>query len=477
MGTPVTTFDGQYILSNSNVGTSSGTFTVFQYNETSEILEEVYAYTNDTFAFGEIGFYHNPVQGFISEDEDDTTNINDMFLWNFGIPHDEDTVVGQMFGFQLPVNPDDPLAVETVGIEGQYYSQPPPVLSNGGLDMYWSMPESETHCWFGSEGTDVFNGKASKIISEDEFQRELMSAESEPILSSGSNPIVYGTTASNQIYMATNKCKDVEFITLSTSSPIKSNLLLTSDDKFLFYATVEGTLVRLDASNLEELWKVTIGTSVVGDIAITRDGSYVIVADSAGTVRAYLVREIPDTQPPTKSPITRPPVTATPTEQEIIVTEMPTIPAIPPIKTISPTTVSEALAIGADPGFVSPIFNDDDFVFGNAPTAMIVDTNATIAPTMNGTMSYTSENGTEIDEPRTVNFTAPQASSVDPTMSPEIDVVSPAPVTSADKGINAQNNAPNSSDERSSGCKSSMHPSLVLSVLSPIVIFVFFNNL
>lgn len=304
VGTPVTTKDGKYILITYNVGGATGYFSVF---DTTSPTEPVYTYTmsNGTEPFGAIGYYWGPGEGYFPGGE---TNTNDVFIWALDNNLQNETVgVGQVFAFQLPE-----FNVTLVGGERLWQSPLPPIITNGGISMYWAVSKSEQRCWNGEAGRARFDfTQGGETVTFDRGLPRSAAALAPPTLSSAAiEPFVVGPTASNQLFRLPFDYSGTP-VTTATNGVVSSRVLISKDDLYVYYATPnpDNTLYQLDAATFDVIWNITFPNGISGDIAQSLNGDTIFVADIVGSVYAYKVANAPVaniTQAPTNPPVATP---------------------------------------------------------------------------------------------------------------------------------------------------------------------------
>ena len=353
-GTPVTTEDCQFVMATHNVDGSKGFFSVFSYAAESEPL---LTYEHPVIAnepFSALGYYWSPIQGNYPGGEG---NTNDVFIWSFDTNLNlNNATVGteQIFGFQLPTNPNSPLNVTEIPGDRDYQARTAPVLTDGGLSMYWSVSRSKVYAWVGDgNGRTDFstNGVGSYSL-----QRATMPFSAPPLttpsLSNGNatDGFVVGTSAVNEIWRGDRNFSSAA-VTASTVGLITSRLLVSPDNMFVYYASPmpDASLYQVSSTDLSQSWKITLTGGVVGDIAQTKNGARIIVADQAGSISAFAVA----TADEALMPVSAPPVAPTaPTVSAPVPASGPTVTMGPsetsgPSSTSSPSTTRSPTTPGA----------------------------------------------------------------------------------------------------------------------------------
>ena len=327
-GAPVTTEDCQYVLATHNVDGSKGFFSVFEFSDPSAPALTYEHPFIDNEPFGAVGYYWSPVQGNFPGGE---LNTNDVFIWSFDTNLNlNNASVGtpQFFGFQLPTNPLSTLNVTLIDGNRDYQAKTAPVITDEGLSMYWSVSRSKVYGWVGdgSGRTDfTTNG-----VNNFGFTRDTMpfssAASTTPSLSNSTGPegFVVGTSASNEIWVWDRNFTDTPIV-VPTAALVTSRLLVSPDDVFVYFATPapDSSLYQVSSADLAQTWKLTLSGGIVGDIAQTKNGARIIVADSAGAVTAFSVA----TADEGLSPVSAPPVA--PTTPTAVAPTAPTAVAVP----------------------------------------------------------------------------------------------------------------------------------------------------
>jgi hypothetical protein len=329
-GTPVTSANGRYILIN------TGYFTILDANQNQgpdTPLEVWYQSTptNSTNPFSPIGYFHNPSEGYYDGGQ---ANTNDMFVWGYDTATDATTAgAGQMFGFQMPVSGGMAAQEFELGGARAFQSGTAPILANSGRSMYWSVTRSQQICWDGS-ATLVQNRFSRGTTASIGFARGspvYIGARASPTINSKNwNPTIYGPGAANEVW-AMNRDYSVS-TSITTSSIVSSRVVVSPDDAFVYYATQDGTIARLDGTTLEALWEVGLEGSVEGDIALNKMGTMLYVGGSSGVIRAY---QVAINTSPTITPTKDPDSTGAPT---VSPSGTPTLSMKPtPVPTVSPS--------------------------------------------------------------------------------------------------------------------------------------------
>jgi hypothetical protein len=311
-GSPQTSEQGRHVVTTHNED-GQGHFSLFDTklikqdsNKTS--LSPLFTYTNSTNPFSPLGFFHNPEEGYYDSPNDaGYANRNDIFIWGFDTNIATQTGsnvkvgVGQMFGFQFPVNynPDADgsagLSVLILGQTRSWQSSTRPILANSGRSMYWALTRAEQRCWIGQ-----FKVNANKFSRADTATVSLsrrgaatswMAAQAPPTLSSDPvTPVVYGPGVSNEFFRFNYNYSDT--LIVSTDSFISSRAVLTPDDRFVFYGTQNGILYQASGKNLTTVWKSSSSvslSSIYGDLAMHPSGSHVYVGDNSRLGKGNIV--------------------------------------------------------------------------------------------------------------------------------------------------------------------------------------------
>jgi len=334
-GTPQPTSDGRYVMVNYNLEQSTGYFSVLDTSQAAPgaALAAAYTGSNQTNPFSPLGVYHNPSEGYYDGGEG---NTNDMFVWAFDTAGDAQAVgVGQMFGFQMPVDGSS-MEYMLLGGSRTFQASLPPVLTNQGRSMYWAVTKAEQRCWVGSATTSAarFSRGRTETANFARGSPPYASAKAPPSVSSDvAQPIVYGPSATNQIWRMNFDYSQV--LTMDTTSIVSSRIAVSPQGDRIYYVTNNGLLVQANADTLETIWTLEIGAPVEADITLNPFGTMLYVADTIGNVRGIQVAESDGvTEPPVPMPTTAP-VSPVPTPEPV-----PTV--APPPTTPSPTKVPTA---------------------------------------------------------------------------------------------------------------------------------------
>lgn len=319
--------------------------------EISEPGTPLLSYSHPTITdepFGAVGAYWSPSEGNYPGGE---LNTNDIFIWSFdtNLNLNNGTVgTGQVFVFQMPTNPMSANNVTVLDGTFDFQAKLPPVLTDNGLSMYWSVSRSNVFAWKG-DGSNRLDFTTNGIGNAD-FERGVVksaSAMAPPTLSNanGTEGFVVGPTASTQIFRLDRNFSDLPGTVITTAAVVSSRLLVSPDDMFVYYATPppDSSLYQLDSTTLAEVWKVTLTNGVVGDIAMSKNGASIIVADITGTVTSFVVATAGPTPPPApvavSAPVSAPVAGGTPSPSLTMVpttTPVPTM-TMPPVDGTTPT--------------------------------------------------------------------------------------------------------------------------------------------
>jgi hypothetical protein len=346
MGTPVTTEDGEYIITTYNNGVQ-GFFSIFEISQPSTPL---YTYKHPTIVdepFGAVGYYWSPVEGNYPEG---ALNTNDIFIWNFdtNLVKTNGTVgTGLVFVFQMPTNPMTALNVTIVGDVRDFQAKLPPIITDNGLSMYWSVTRSRTYAWMG-DGTNRLDFGTNGIENVG-FTRgsesKAASADAPPTLShaNGTEGFVVGPTANTEIFRLNRNFSDTPGVVITTPTVISSRLLVSPDDMFVYYATQspDNSLYQVESTALTQVWVLPLAAGIEGDIAMSKNGASIIVADSAGAVTSFIVATAGPTAPPVAAPMSAP--VGTPVPGGTPTTTPPSSTMVPsevtsPVPSVTPPT-------------------------------------------------------------------------------------------------------------------------------------------
>jgi hypothetical protein len=301
------------------------------------LIPVMYEYVNGTNPFSPIGYYHNPTYGYYDGGEN---NTNDIFIWAFDTAKDATAVgTGQMFAFQMPMDPAGNMNVALLGIEARtFQASTAPVLTKMGLSMYWAVTRAEQYCWVGNNATkrEFFNRGRTNSVSLSRGDPAWISSRASPSLSHGfmmassnssSNSssgdlAVFGPGASNQIFRLDENY--TELLTTNTSWIVSSRVAVSPDDAVIYYATQDGVVAQLDATTLDMIWSTTTLSPVSADIVLNSAGTILFVADINGVITAYQVASSGAPTPSPTMPGTSDFPSASPTEGPGVPTALPT---------------------------------------------------------------------------------------------------------------------------------------------------------
>jgi len=304
-GTPVPSWDGRFVYMNSNVGGTTGYFSIIdtaQLVSASTPLAPIYQQSNSTNPFSPLGYYHRPVRGNYYR-PGSRLNYNDMLVWGFETAMNETVVgTGQIFGFQLPTD-GNPLEYFLLGGKQGFQSSTPPVLTNGGLSMYWAITRGQTVCWVNQQ----FDHSRTSYFGFARGSPAYIGARAPPTLASDSEfPKLFGPGASASIWSANaylNVTNEVK-----VAAVVSSRVAISPDHSYVYYADQSGGVGALTFDTLNVSWTLTNSAPIEADIALSTDGTMLFTGDTTGLITAYTVATgsmAPHTSPPA---LTGPPV-------------------------------------------------------------------------------------------------------------------------------------------------------------------------
>ena len=304
-GTPVPSWDGRFVYMNSNVGGTTGYFSIIdtaQLVSASTPLAPIYQQSNSTNPFSPLGYYHRPVRGNYYR-PGSRLNYNDMLVWGFETAMNQTVVgTGQIFGFQLPTD-GNPLEYFLLGAAQGFQSSTPPVLTNGGLSMYWSTTRGQTMCWVNQQ----FDHSRTNFFGFARGSPAYIGARAPPTLASDAEfPKLFGPGASASIWSANaylNVTNEVK-----VAAVVSSRVAISPDHSYVYYADQSGGVGALTFDTLNTSWTLQNSNPIEADIALSTDGTMLFIGDTTGLISAYTVATgsmAPHTSPPV---VTGPPV-------------------------------------------------------------------------------------------------------------------------------------------------------------------------
>jgi hypothetical protein len=321
-GTPVTSYDGRYIYLTHNIDQLTGVFTVLDTLDAAAdgTIPAAYTYQNATNPFSPLGYYHKPNYGYYDGGEN---NTNDIFIWAFDTAKDATQVgTGQMFAFQMPMDPAGEMAVALLGTQFRdFQASTAPVLTKGGISMYWAVTRAQQNCWVGVNSTkrQFFNRGRTNSVSLDRGDPAYISSRAGPTLShsfadanSSSALAVFGPGASNQVFRLDENF--TELLTANVSFVVSSRVAVSPDDAVVYYATQDSVVAQLNAATLEQNWFTNTLSPVSADIVLNKAGTVLYVADTNGVVTAYRVANGGAPTPPPTQPAASDSPSASPTD-------------------------------------------------------------------------------------------------------------------------------------------------------------------
>jgi len=439
--TPVMDSDGTHVVVTHNVDGLRGLLSVFYIpaNVPGQALPPLITQDyipvtglNETGAqrpFSPVGFYHNPIAGWY---DGGVTNTNDMFVWAWDTERTAESISeGQMFVLQFPTNyvPGDgsALSLQTMGGQTDWHASTPPTLSSRGIDMHWSATGSKFNCWIGQEGLarSYFSRIRAGQFSTTRGQRPFsprMSSRTQPTVGSDR---VFGAGANTQIWSNSLAFDDTQ--TQETNDLVAADLILSLDETRVIYATMEsltndGEVVMVRANNLQQIWTIAVPFGVLGELALSPDGTRLYFANAIGEISAY---EIAENNSPTSSPT----ILAVPTVSPVIAaSEMPSAAAS--------ETPSLAPSIDTTPG-PTGTNSSAPSLSGTAPPVA--------APGVNTSVPSLKDGDTEMpavapvdSESGATNDTAPVDAPVDTEAPEETEAPAAVPVDATDAPVAAE---------------------------------------
>jgi hypothetical protein len=251
----------------------------------------LYTYAHPTIVdepFGAVGYYWSPIEGNYPEGR---RNTNDLFLWSFDTNTKHGSVgdtPGQIFAFQMPNDRFSPINVTLLEGSPPLQSQLPPILTDHGSSMYWSTARSRTYAWVGASD---FTTPGTAVAEFTWGTPVTASAQAPPTLSHDAEGFVVGPSASAELFRWSRNGSDRPGVVITTPTVIRARLRISPDDRYVYYATQapDNRLYQLDSVSLTQVWKIPLAASVEGDMALSQDGTSVIVVDRTGAVTCFVV--------------------------------------------------------------------------------------------------------------------------------------------------------------------------------------------
>jgi hypothetical protein len=326
-GSPVVSNDGEYVFLTHNANFESvGYFSTLWAGPGNGTL--FYSRSNETSAFGAVGIFHNPSEGYYDGDNG-LNNRNDMIMWcQQPKPDDQSIGAGAMFGFQFPVGfTGDAADFEyfQLGDEPRdFQSGRPPVMANEGRSAYWAISRSAFWAWVGegTNGRGKFNrGPTGNVgfTRNDAFAGQAPFAT--PALSSDSAaPFVFGGSAHLEFIRL--NFDYTQQVVVATESHIMASAIVDPEDRAVYYVESNGMVHQVNFDSIGDIWTYTLGFGVEGEIALHPNGRALYIADTRGLITALQVAEIPQTTAPSVFPTDI--ASESPSKAPAVPTESPT---------------------------------------------------------------------------------------------------------------------------------------------------------
>jgi len=333
-GTPVVSFDGQYVFVTTNTMGEGGVFTILKSEEV------VYQFTDQEGApLSPLGIYHNPTFGnYGNKTVGGLSNDNDIVVW--ANRPDEEGIgdVSTVYAFQFPTGYDDSslmmsntttnssssLSVTILQrkVRDPWKTVVAPTIVSDGLRMYWSATKSKILAW---TNEDERSGRFNRVAPRNEgFGRGIPAWEPVPArvatTKSLEEPIIFTGTADNEFHAMTYTLEEKWNVT-SLNQGVVNQAQISPDDQVVYFVDASGLAYAYNIQNGTATWTEPFAVAndgVKAGYTQSMDGTHLYFVSTSGYVSSLKIAEGDSTSVPTSSPSasgvspTMAPVTPTP---------------------------------------------------------------------------------------------------------------------------------------------------------------------
>lgn len=306
-GDPKIGTDGKYIYINSNSDAgSSGHFNLISTNGTVLFTSENDDATD--FPFGPVGCYNKPIQGAYAGGE---ANWNDICVWGSTLLPDTASVYfGATYAFQMSFDQTAPFAIRPLlpndsrglaGPEWQVVSAP--LLTNEGLDAYWSVSRGQFRAWVGAPGQEGTYFDRRAVVSQKSFpsaQPRFIPNKNTLVKTSASPPQLFAGLASQNFVSMDFELNEVWVN--PTVSLVLAEARVSPDNERIYYTQQAGDITSANTADGEINWAVSIGSFTMSEFSMSPDGGTLYLGTTQGKIVAWDVGLPPPSEAPSEVP-------------------------------------------------------------------------------------------------------------------------------------------------------------------------------
>ena len=312
-GTPHVSSSGEYIyVTHNSDGSTVGHFTVLVNGPDAATV--LFDATDMNGPFSPPGIFRNPIEGNFGTGRG---NNQDLLIWSY-TPEPDDTSGqgGSVLAFQFPFNyvkdlGTDVLEVTTVVPTVGWRSTSPPLLTAGGLQLFWPVSRSQFRSWVNTR----FSATASGSVGFDRGTPSFLAPQNTPAVDNKVTPAVLcsGTAAPQFVCMNAADINTGATWSVDLAGLVLSNPLFSTEGDRVYFAEDRGVIFSVNPQNGDKFFEKSTGVPLSSNFALSEDGAFLYYGDQIGNVVAWKVGEeaVPSTLAPTPTPTVAPTVEGT----------------------------------------------------------------------------------------------------------------------------------------------------------------------
>lgn len=336
-GTPHISSNGKYVFVTHNSGGSTvGHFTVLAHGPDAATV--LYETTDTKGPFSPPGIFYNPIEGNFATGRG---NNQDVLIWSHSpSPDATNGEGGSMLAFQLPRNyvpnlSTDILDVTIVNPAVTWRSTSPPLLTAGGLQLFWPVSRGQFRSWINTR----FSASSSGNIGFDRGVPSWLAPQNTPAVDNDVTPTILcaGGAALEFACMNAADITAGAIWSVDLSGIVLSNPLFSTEGDRVYFAEDRGVVFSVNPQNGDKYFEKSTGAPLFSNFCLSGDGAFLYYGDQIGNVVAWKVGEESTSPTLAPEPTLVPMPTVSPPEEQSMA---PTGEMIAPISspTSSPTT-------------------------------------------------------------------------------------------------------------------------------------------
>jgi hypothetical protein len=278
--------------------------------------------TDPLAPFSRPAFYRMPIEGNYPTG---IGNSQDILVWSYAPLRDATTgESGSTFAFQLPFNfvadlGTDLLTITTLVATVGWRSTSPPLLTAGGLQLFWPVSRGQFRSWVNARFNAVSTGEASFDRANPSF----LAAQCTPVADNERMPTIVcaGGAAAQFFCMNASDISTDAIWSVRVAGKILSNPIFSTEGDRIYFAQDRGVITAANAQTGENFFETSTGVPLLSNFALSEDGSALYYGDQVGNVVAWKVAE--PAESPTEAPVAAPTETEMPTTDSFSETSAP----------------------------------------------------------------------------------------------------------------------------------------------------------